>query len=182
MLKLTRGLNGALLEAGCFRGLASNLICQTLRAEDPEFKGKRYFMVDSFEGLSQPTEEDGAFSLQRFSEGAFRGTSFGHSKGTMAEFPQVRILKGWIPKVFETLPDQRYRFVHVDVDIFEPTLHCLEYFYPRMTKGGIIVVDDYGPWPQGNWPGCRKAVHKFCEEHAVPFAKLDTGNAVIIRR
>lgn len=182
MLKLTRGLNGALLEAGCFRGLASNLICQTLREEDPEFKGKRYFMVDSFEGLSPPGEEDGAFSMQRYSEGAFRGTSLKRCRQTMAEFPQARIIKGWIPEVFEQLPDQRYRFVHVDVDIFHPTLHCLGYFYPRLVKGGMIVIDDYGPWPLGNWPGCSKAVQQFCREHDVPFAKLDTGNAVIIRR
>ena len=52
--------------------------------------------------------------------------------------------------ILETLAETRYRFVHIDVDIYEPTYACLEYFHPRMVEGGLIVIDDYG-FP--SWPG-----------------------------
>ena len=100
----------------------------------------------------------------------------------MHQFPNVEIVKGWIPDVLSTLAEQNYRFVHVDVDLYQPTLDSLGYFYPRMTVGGIIVIDDYGPWPGNQWPGCLKAVQEFSKEHDVPFAPLDTGNAIIIKR
>ena len=182
LLNLTRGIAGATAEAGCFRGLASYLICKYRQDEDASFDGTGHFMVDSFEGLSEPVELDGDFSKTRHAEGAFTKTSLEHCERTMGDFPGATIIKGWIPTAFQELPDQAYRFVHIDVDIYEPTLDGLRYFYPRMSPGGMIVVDDFGPWPGDKWLGCKIAVEQFSEEVGVPFAHLDTGNAVLIKR
>ena len=182
MLTLTNGLEGATVEAGCFRGLASYLICEHRKLEQSDFDGAGHFMIDSFEGLSEPVDEDGDFSKQRHSEGAFKQTSLEHCQNTMKGFPKTTIIRGWIPKAFDELPDQKYRFVHIDVDIYEPTLDSLRYFYPRLVTGGIIVVDDYGPWPGNKWPGCKIAVEEFSNEFNVPMVGLDTGNAVCIKR
>lgn len=182
MLRLTEGLPGATCEAGCFRGLASWLICQYRRKAEPGFDGSGHWMVDSFEGLSPPVAEDGDFAARRYAEKAFTKTSVEHVRKALQDFPGVRIEKGWIPEVFDRLPDQRYRFVHVDVDIYAPTLACLEYFFPRLVPGGILVCDDYGPWPEGEWTGCGTAVREFCQREAISFAALETGNAVLVRR
>lgn len=182
MLRLTHGLEGVTCEAGCYRGLSSFLICEYCRQVDSQFTGAAHWIVDSFEGLSVPVPEDGAFSTRRHSEGAFTETSVEHVRKTLEEFPEVHIEKGWIPQVLELLPEQTYRFVHIDVDIYEPTLASFRYFYPRLVPGGIIVCDDYGPWPEGNWPGCALAVQQFSQEIGVPFANLETGNAMMIKR
>lgn len=182
MLTLTNGIEGVTAEAGCYRGLASFLICEYCKIETPGFDGRGHFMIDSFEGLSAPVEEDGTLSNQRYAEGAFTATSLERCQNTMIGFPNANIIQGWIPKAFEELPEQSYRFVHIDVDIFEPTLDCLRYFYPRMSPGGMIVIDDFGPWPGGLWGGCKIAVEQFSDEFGVPFAKLDTANAVVVKR
>lgn len=182
MFKLSAGVPGATLEAGCFRGMASHLLCHYRRVEDPEFNGHGHIMVDSFEGLSPPIEADGAHAKKSFDNRAFTTTSVERVKQTLSEFPGVQFLQGWIPEILAELPDTGYRFVHIDVDIYEPTLDCLRYFYPRMNRGGIIVCDDFGPWPENIWEGCEKAFREFCNENQIPFAKLDSGNAVIIKR
>ena len=183
---LTAGLPGATAEAGCFRGLASYLMCHYLRMEKEKsgetYTGQNHFLIDSYEGLSQPVVDDGGYAKSSWEKKAFTSTSVKRVCETMREFPDVTIVKGWIPDVLGTLIDQAYRFVHVDVDLYQPTLDSLRHFYPRMTTGGIIVIDDYGPWPENQWPGCLKAVQEFCQEVNVPFAALDTGNAMIIKR
>jgi hypothetical protein len=59
-------------------------------------------------------------------------------------FPQVRLHSGWIPERFADVGDQSFAFVHVEVDLYEPTRNSLELFWPRLTRGGVLSCDDYG--------------------------------------
>lgn len=182
LLNLTRGIPGYTAEAGVYRGLGSFLFCHYLRREMACFNGESHYMIDSYEGLSTPVEKDGAFPARRFEEGAFKETSVELVRNTLRDFPSVNIIQGWIPAVFNELPEQQYRFVHVDVDIYEPTLASFRYFYPRLSPGGIIVCDDFGPWPEKKWPGCLRAVNEFANEIGQVYAQLDTGNVFFIKR
>ncbi len=96
----------------------------------------------------------------------------------LAPFPGVSFHKGWIPAVFADLPETRWSFVHVDVDLYEPTYATLEYFYPRLVEGGVILCDDYG---SAIFPGAQRAWHRFCDERDVRFVMLDTGQSVILK-
>jgi hypothetical protein len=84
--------------------------------------------------------------------------------------------------VFEAMPEKRYRFVHIDVVLYDPTLASLEHFYPRLVPGGIIVVDDHGPWHNSSYPGCALACRAFEKAHDAVIAGLSSGNAVLIKR
>lgn len=177
---LSRGIPGDTAEVGCFRGLSSFLLCHAARTVKPDFAGEGHHIIDSFEGLSAPTKED---DLDERMQGRFSDTSVEHVRRTLGEFPNVNIIKGWVPQAFSLLPELNYRFVHIDVDLYNPTRACLEYFYPRVARGGVIVVDDFGPWPQGGkYVGCTRAVTGFCEANDIRFAAINTGNAVIIKR
>jgi len=180
LFKLAAPIRGATAEVGCYRGLSSYLLCHALKAEDAEFTGAGHHIVDSFEGLSPPTPED---EIAAKAAGRFNDTSVEHVRKTLQEFPDVAIFRGWAPETLQSLPEQEYRFIHIDVDLYTPTLGCLEYFYPRLSRGGLIVVDDFGPWPSGGrYPGCSRAVNEFSEKHGVEFAALTTGNAFCIKR
>jgi O-methyltransferase len=179
MFHLSRPEPGPTAEVGCFRGLSSFLLCHLIRQGSPGFTGATHSIIDSFEGLGAPVEAD---ELPPDVEGRFSTTSVEHVRRTLADFPDVEIHQGWVPGAFSMLPERRYRFVHVDVDLYQPTRDSLEYFYPRLHAGAMIVVDDFGPWPGGGrYPGCSKAVTEFCEHRDLAFAALTTGNAVIVR-
>ena len=97
----------------------------------------------------------------------------------LAEFSGVHLLKGWIPAQFPEIADKRFCFVHIDVQLYEPTRHSIEFFYPRMNPGGIIVCDDYG---FSICPGARRALDEFMTGRAEPIVDLACGSAFIIRK
>ena len=185
-LRHTRDLCGAVAECGAFQGLSSFVFCEFIRLDAPDFKGEGYHVFDSFSGLSTPTAPDhpvnpaagaGAPTYRR--AGAFQAT-LETVRNTLRDYPAIAYHPGWIPDSLAGVPDRQYRFVHLDLDLYEPTKGALAYFYPRMIQGGIIVVDEYGVL---RWPGARLAVDEFCREHGVtPAVSLTTGNGALIKK
>lgn len=114
--------------------------------------------VDSFEGVPKESEHD------YHREGDFGGIDFHAIAGYFKmAYPAVRIFKGFIPKVFEVFDEHtRFSFVHVDLDMYESIRHALDFIFPRLLDGGMILLDDY---KVRTTPGCEKAIETFFEEH-----------------
>lgn len=179
-LSSTLALEGDVVECGCFRGLSSYLMCNYLKRHDAGFTGKGYHIFDSFRGLSEPVIEDNipaghanAESLAVMSrKGAF-AASLKHVQHNLKAFPEIEFHPGWIPASFAGLPERTYKFVHVDVDLYDPTLACVEFFYPRLTRGGLLISDDY------SWPGACKAIDEFCAERKIEFTITPYKQAIL---
>jgi len=149
LLRATAGVPGDVVECGCYRGLSSYMLCSYLRHWNPAFEGHGYHIFDSFQGLSEPTEDDSvpddwqhAASLRAMTQPGNFAATLEQVSANLREFPGIAFHPGWIPLTFKGLPDTRYRFVHVDVDLLDETLDCFEYFYLRLSVGGMIVFDD----------------------------------------
>ena len=180
------GVEGARGECGVFRGFSALLACRLAALRDPGFTGAGLHFVDSFEGLSPPTIEDAVgteivngrkVAVSSHGAGHF-AVPLDHVQGVLGAYPDAQTHKGWIPEVFAALPEARWSFVHIDVDLHAPTLAALEYFYPRLAPGGVIVNDDYD---SPLFPGGKGSWETFCTAHGVPFIALDSGQAVILR-
>lgn len=164
LLASTHGLEGEVAECGCFRGLSAYVIAHYLAMHSPGFTGHGFHVFDSFAGLSEPGAEDRlpagdlsgeAGRIRRMARAGHFSASLEEVRAALAEFPGIGFHAGWIPQSFVAEPERRYRFVHVDVDLYAPTLASLEYFHPRLVAGGIILSDDYG------WPGARQAMDEY---------------------
>ena len=120
--------------------------------------------------------EDGTTRREAFFPVAKADISPELVRGFFGEFPQVAICPGWIPQVFATLPERDWAFVHLDVTLYEPTLAALEYFYPRLNTGGVIICD-------GSifCPGAKKAWDEFCAKRALPFVVLGNRESILIK-
>jgi len=183
----TLDVPGERVECGVFSGFGSLLMCRLMRAHRPGFDGSGFHLVDSFEGLSPPSPEDavefrhkpgrGTVAVLGFGKGGFTAP-IEYARAAMREFPRARIHKGWIPAVLAALPEAPFAFVHVDVDLYQPTRACLEHFYPRLAAGGAIVCDDYGA---PRFPGAARAWNEYCDRHRIPYVVLDTGQSIILR-
>jgi O-methyltransferase len=176
----TAALPGARAECGVLRGLSALLIAATLRKTAPAFDFKDLYLIDSFEGLSAMHPADalrpGGYAMR---EGAFGDTSAAHVRQVMADYAGCAVVQGWIPEALAALPAAPWAFVHLDVDLYEPTLGALEYFVPRLAPGAVVINDDYlSPL----FPGAGQAWDEFFEERALPFVVLDSGQAVFVNR
>lgn len=168
LLKLSLDLPGDVAECGVYKGGSAWLMCQAIRSH-----GKVNHLFDSFEGLSQPGPDDGTY----WSPGGLR-IDEAVVRRNLAEFDNVAFHKGWIPAPFAAVRDLGFAFVHVDVDLFQPTLDSLEFFYPRLAPGGVMLFDDYG---FVTCPGARLAVDRFFESRPERVVLLPTGQAFVVK-
>tara|TARA_A100001011_G_C13541844_1_gene528805 strand:- start:8 stop:496 length:489 start_codon:yes stop_codon:yes gene_type:complete len=131
-----------------------------------QFKSeKKIFVFDSFEdGLSEFKVNDLKEASINFQESKiisrkyFSDYNILKNKLIKYNLKNIFLNKGWIPQVFEKTEERTYSFIHIDVDLYEPTLESLKYFFSKLSKGGIIICDDYG---YNLFPGAKKAVDEF---------------------
>ena len=180
LLRLTSDVPGDVVECGCYRGLSSYMMCSYLKRWDERFDGTGYHLFDSFEGLSEPTLDDevpDGWENEEALRLMTRRGNFAASRELVAAnlraFPRIAFHQGWIPLSFQGLPELHYRFVHIDVDLYDPTLDACNYFFSRLSPGGVMVSDDY------SWPGARTAIEDFCADHTLEYEITPSKQAVI---
>jgi O-methyltransferase len=148
------------VECGCWRGHSSFIISKLI------FENKKkinFHIFDSFEGLSKSTQEDGSYynQSQEYQQNLinhFKSSEEFLKKEVLYDFDFVKIYKGWIPERFKEVQEKKFSFIHIDLDLHKPILDTLEFFYPRLVKGGILICDDYN---SSQFPGAKKAWDDF---------------------
>jgi O-methyltransferase len=168
-LKLTQDVAGDAAECGTYKGASALRICMAFRGSD-----RLVHLFDSFAGLPAPEPCDGDYWVV----GALRAPEES-LQTTLAGFDNYRVYKGWIPERFQDVADRNFSFVHVDVDLYRPTLDSLEFFYPRMSPGGLMLMDDYG---FTSCPGAKRAADEFFAHRPESIVMLPTGQSFVIKK
>ncbi len=170
--RLVKEVPGAMAECGCYEGASAWFMANEL----PEVP---LYLFDSFEGLSEPDDKDKTIPEIDFSWKSGDLTSLEEkTMQTLRNFPNIFLFKGWIPERFSEVSDEMFRLVHIDVDLYQPTKDSLDFFYTRMSAGGVIVLDDYG---STICPGAYKAVNEFMHNKKEYVLNLPTGQGAIIK-
>ena len=165
---------GELAECGCYDGSSAFFLAQT-------FPETPLHLFDSFEGLSEPDEND--LHIDKNAHIWKKGDLAVSEKiieERLRDFKNIHIHKGWIPEIFTTVKEKEFRFIHIDVDLFQPTKDSLDFFYPRLNKGGVIILDDAG---FATCPGALKATDCFLKENQIDdhLLSLSSGQCIIFK-
>ncbi|HSG88260.1 MAG TPA: TylF/MycF/NovP-related O-methyltransferase [Pseudomonadales bacterium] len=166
-----RGIEGATAECGSRFGKSTFFLLSGLA--DPQ---RAHHIFDSFAGLSESTAEDRARAGIRTWQAGEMSVDEQTARAQLAAWPQCVFHKGWIPDRFDDVADETFACVHIDVDLYEPTRATLEFFWPRLAAGGVIVSDDYG---LATCPGVKRAFEEFFAdrpEHPLP---LPSGQVLV---
>ena len=154
---------GELAEVGTSRGASAKIICEAKR-------DRPLHLFDTFEGMPHISAIDYPF----FGDGQFKA-NFEEVETFLKDYQNVYFYKGIFPATAEPVKEKKFSFVHLDVDIYESTVECLKFFYPRMSKGGIIISHDY------NAPGVRKAFDNFFADKAEPIIALPVSQCLLVK-
>ena len=170
LLRLIEGIAGDPAECGVYKGASSHLIlCANRTAAYP----RTHFAFDSYAGLSQPDAIDG----QHWSSGDL-SVSLDQVRSNLARLGKVELMQGWIPQRFPEVAQRSFAFIHVDVDLYQPTLDSIEFFYPRMPPGAVFVCDDYGC---STCPGATAAIDGYLADKPEKMLALPDGGGFFIR-
>ena len=146
---LRDGIPGDLIECGVWRGGASIFLRAILKAYG--IADRTVWVVDSFQGL-HPPDYDKYPSEQHnprvpLWEQAWLRVSLDMVKQNFQRYElldeQVRFLEGWVEQTLPMAPIDKLAYVRIDVDMYEPTMACLETLYPKLSIGGFIDFDDF---------------------------------------
>ncbi len=162
---------GAFAELGVWRGNSAKVIHRLA-------PGRRFYLFDTFAGFKQ---EDAERDPARDSATHFRDTTLETVKAFLDDSQNLTFCPGWFPETAAAVPQQEvFAFVHLDCDLYRPMKSALEFFYPRMSPGGMIAIHDYG---SGRWPGVAQAVDEFLSDKPEGLVCVpDTsGTAALIR-
>lgn len=165
------GLEGDVYECGVYRGGSAIMLADLCRRHGTS--PNRLHLFDTFSGMPVSNSD-----LDGYSIGSFSDTSLESVKELMAENPEINIHPGVIPDTFKDVGEGTIRLAHIDVDQYESTKACIEFIFPRLAIGGVMVIDDYG------FPSCygaREAVDQYFENKLEKPLALPTGQAVIWR-
>ena len=162
-----------MVECGVWKGgstMAMALKLNRLGVED-----RKIYLYDTFEGMSQPSKEDKTFygddATYKFEQKRISQDSSDWCNASLEEvkkncfstnYPQDKFffIKG---KVEDTIPKylpSKIALLRLDTDWYESTKHELEYLFPLLEPGGVLIIDDYG-----HWQGARKAVDEYIQNN-----------------
>lgn len=163
-------------ELGVYKG-------ETAKYINAYFKDSNFYLLDTFEGfdtrdIQKEIELDTKSKVAQTSD--FSDTSLEAVKRILPYPQKCHFIKGYFPKSTEKMPnDLQFGFVNIDVDLYQPILEGLEYFYPRMVKGGTILVHDYfHPY----YTGVKKAVDEFCLKTEIEAMPIGDGISMAIKK
>ena len=178
---------GGFVECGVFKGGSMMAIADTLRRLGDT--SRDLYLLDTFKGMPAPTAVDvsakGIVAAEYWRSRVTDGSD--HANWCNAPLESVKEAMALIDypadklhyivgKVENTLPEhapESLALVRLDTDFYESTKHELIHLYPRLNKGGVLIIDDYG-----FWKGSARATEEYIAENNIPILLTrvdDTG-------
>ncbi len=164
---------GSFVECGVWKGgstMAAALMLSELKRTD-----RQLYLFDTFEGMPRPSEVDtdrqDARAIDTFEALQTGQDSSDFCRAHFAEVQEALASTGypqqsvhWVKgKVEDTIPENApdsIALLRLDTDWYESTRHELEHLFPRLSPGGVLIIDDYG-----HWQGCQKAVDEYFDKN-----------------
>lgn len=157
-----RAIPGDYAEVGVFRGTSAKVIA-TAKGDKP------LFLFDTFNGLPLPGRKDGRFRQKQFA------ASVEVVRRRLQNYANVTTVPGIFPASGGHLRNHHFAFVHLDVDLYSSTHDCLEFFYPRMNPGGIILSHDYA-----QAAGVQRAFNEFFAARPERIVRLPMSQCMVV--
>ena len=166
---------GDIVECGVWRGGSMMAVARTLlECGDAT---RNLYLFDTFDGMSAPTGKDVAIdgqSADALLESQDKGdpnsvwcyASLDDVRtgvlGTGYDAAHIHFVKGKVEDSIPACSPKSIAILRLDTDWYESTRHEMNHLFPRLVRGGVLIVDDYG-----HWAGCRQAIDEYLREQKI---------------
>lgn len=148
----TKDVEGSIAELGVYKGGTAYILALLSQS-------KTVHLFDTYEGIPNiGTDSDGVYQHE---EGDFGDTSLENVKLFLKDFSNINYHKGLFPDTTSAVLQDNFSLVHIDCDMYQGVISSLEFFYPRVSTGGVMLFDDYA-WRR--CPGVATALAEFLKD------------------
>jgi hypothetical protein len=183
------GTQGAIVECGVWRGGSMLAVARTLG--DLGRPHRDLYLFDTFAGMPAPGPEDFSSHDGAPAGDLLRRPDETHTRAfatredvartmRLSGYPETRIhlVAGMVEETIPREAPDRIALLRLDTDWYASTRHELEHLYPRLARGGVLILDDYG-W----WEGARRAVDEYfgARNEAILLHVIDQSGRIGIR-
>jgi O-methyltransferase len=182
---------GSIVECGVWKGgsmMAAALALLRLNAASRDL-----YLFDTFEGMPRPEEGDSDYKGRAASRFFHRLQTGANSSSWCAASPaevqktmdltgydrsRIHLVKGLVEETIPRQAPDSIALLRLDTDWYESTKHELEHLFPRLSKNGVLIIDDYG-----HWRGARKAVDEYFSDNgkSIFLSRVDYAGRVAIK-
>ena len=165
-------LEGDFVECGVNEGWLSLTICRYL---DFNSLKKSFYLFDTYNGIPQEqiTEREAyRAALHHYPD------CFEKVKNSFSEFTNAKLVRGKIPDTLNNVAIDKVSYLSIDMNIEKPERAAIEFFWPKMPIGGIVVLDDYA---FGGYEAQHDSMDEFASKVGATILTLPTGQGLIIK-
>jgi Macrocin-O-methyltransferase (TylF) len=172
-------IQGDFVECGVNAGFMSSAIMQRLGWQSLD---KVFYLIDTFSGpvLSQYSDEEVEQGQMKVAEDAMAKGAYVMdpelARANFAEWPNVEIVQGVVPDVLEQLKVDQVAFLHLDMNCAGPERAAFEYFWNKLSPGGVVLLDDYAAY---GYDASAKAIDEAAGARGAQVLSLPTGQGLI---
>lgn len=174
-------LDGDYVECGVNYGFMSSTVMEFL---DWDRLGKTFYLLDTFEGIdpryiTEGERQAGALEIcEEHKNDGFYVSSVDSVRANFAQWRNHRIIVGSIPDTLDQVDAQAVAFLHIDMNCAMPEVAALRFFWPRLSPGAFVLLDDYAYL---GFEEQRLAMNALASELGVAICALPTGQGLLIK-
>ena len=173
-----RSIAGDYVECGVHRGGYSRMLADYVDLAN--LPDKKLYLVDTYCGIPERYHEDVAGKMleKLYSEDLRYADTYDDVVRTFQPFPNAVAIRGTVPDTLPKVPAERVCYLSIDLNVAAPSVAAAAYFWPRMTPGAVMVLDDYGFI---NFHDQKLAFDEFASEIGVEILSIPTGQGLLIK-
>jgi len=172
---------GDFVECGVFKGDMAWFVSQLI---DLKSRDKCFWLYDTFAGFSDKYSSPDDFPENRtffdFANKHYKDpTIYPYVCNRFRDRADIKVIKGVVPDVLREAAPAQIAFAHIDLNSPAAEVGALEFLFPRLSSGGLVVFDDYG-WKSSHRQ--KEAEDEFMRRHGYEVLELPTGQGLVIKR
>lgn len=169
-------LGGDFVECGVNTGMLSLAVCNYINFNS---LNRNFYLFDTYDGIPPEQITDAEARVGRGDENSQHYEEcYDVARRNFAGFPRAKLIRGKVPDTLSTVKIDKIAYLSIDMNVALPERAAIEYFWPKLVPGGIVILDDYG-WI--NYPA-QKATHdEFAAREGVDIFLLPTGQGLLLK-
>ena len=171
-----KNIEGDFVECGTNKGGYAKAICEFL---DFTSVNKVFYLLDTFEGMNENllTDAEIAAGKKEYFK-AIYSDCFEQVKKTFSGFPDVKLIKWSVPGTLTQVASEKIAFLSIDINCLKPEIAAMDYFWNKLSKGGIIILDDYA---YATYNLQYEAHNDWAKRNKTQILSLPTGQGLIVK-